>query len=310
MKVQTFAAIALVAALPALAGSKTFDKTKEFREEQKGYLNTKFNTYAQMYEEPKGTKCDWVFVAPEFDLAEVRNAGVTLHVASIAAHEGMGYWGGLWSNPILQSFQSSLGNLGIRATKSGTGMEGEGANSMPRSNQQAAMAKAMQDAYRQNPQAIEMMVDQRLAQTSALDQQIDKDLYEEDKKKVGVEEAIKLAKQRQEDRRTKVRNEILGIQPGTTAKPAPEAAAKPAAPEEQPGYQLVFYVTESKDNAGAAMWAGVATNSTTAEFILLKDGKPVLAGRHNSSSMGFGGGSGAKCGQCLSSAFTIVAKKS
>lgn len=309
MKVALRILTLAIVSLPLFAaGSKTFDKTKEFREEQKGYLNVKFNTYAQMFAEPKGTKCDWVFVAPEFNADEVRKAGVTLHVASIAAHEGYGFFAGLWGNPILQSFESSLGNFGLRATRSATSMNANSAEMTMMQNQSGAMAAGMREAYRQNPQAIEMMVDQKLAQTSALDQQVDKDMYEEDKKTMGVAEAAKVAKQRQEDRRTKVRNELLGITQAAPIQPAETPKPKTVAPEEQAGFQLVFYVTESKDNTGAAMWAGVATNTTTAEFILLKDGKPILAGRHNSASFGFGGGSGAKCGQALASAFGIKPK--
>ena len=81
---------------------------------------------------------------------------------------------------------------------------------------------------------------------------------------MGVAEAAKVAKQRQEDRRTKVRNELLGITQPAPAQPAEAPKPKTEGPEEQAGYQLVFYVTESKNNTGAAMWVGVASNTTTA----------------------------------------------
>ena len=67
----------------------------------------------------------------------------------------------------------------------------------------------------------------------------------------------------------------------------------------------VLYITESKVNTGAAMWAPFVpvTNRTTGEFVLLRDGKPVLAGRHN--AVGAYTGSAPNCGTALATAFEI-----
>jgi hypothetical protein len=51
------------------------------------------------------------------------------------------------------------------------------------------------------------------------------------------------------------------------------------------------------------MFFGVVTNTTTGELILLKDGKPLLAARHN--SVGAYSGSAPKCGNALATAFDI-----
>ena len=294
-----FSLLILVGAVSASAGDKSFADTREFKksETQKGYLLQKHEAYSKMKEEPKGTNCDWVAVDPSFDLADIRKEGLTMQVGAFAVTEG--YFGGLFSNPIVQSFEQSLGTKGVRVSRaSSTGAPAP----RPMPNQAMAMAQI----FRQNPQALEMMIDQRIAQDS-VGTQMQLDQYNEDKKTMTLEEAAKRAEARKAERRGKIRAELLGE--NVPAPAAPAEATKPKAPEENPGYFLVFYVAEANENSGG-FWSPVATNTTTAEFILFKDGRMVLAGRHNAASMGFGGGSGAKCGQALASALDIVVKKS
>lgn len=307
----TLIALPALIAAPAVAHGKSFKDTKEYRTEQKGYLNVKFDTYASMKEEPKGTDCDWGYVAPGFDLADVRKAGLTLTVASFAAHEDGGYFFGFYQNPIVDSFRQSLGTLGIAVqmgagsqSQAGTVMSAElNATAAIRARGDQAGQNAMATYYAQNPQMVEVMVNQEMQQ-DAVGNQIEKDKYEEDKKTMSVDEAATRAAARQEARKAKLRDQILGKNAAPAAAPVAAEAAKPTNPEDRPGYQLIFYVTESKNQD--SVWSPVATNSTTGEFILLKDGKPVLAARHNSASIGFGSGSGAKCGVALASAFNIV----
>ena len=129
------------------------------------------------------------------------------------------------------------------------------------------------------------------------------DRYNEDKKTVGVDEAARKA----EDREKKRVDDWKAKQGATTAAAA--EAARPKSPEEVKGYVCVLYITESKVNTGAAMFIPFVpvTNSTTGEFILLKDGKPILAGRHN--SVGAYSGSAPKCATALASAFDVKIKK-
>ena len=137
-----------------------------------------------------------------------------------------------------------------------------------------------------------------------MQQRIEMDRYEEDKKTLGVEEAAKRAEAREVKR-----VEDWKIAQTRSGSEAAEAT-KPKNPEDMKGFVCVLYITESKVNTGAAMWVPFVpvTNSTTGEFVLLRDGKAVLAGRHN--SVGAYTGSADKCGTSLGTAFDIkMAKK-
>ncbi|HQL49496.1 MAG TPA: hypothetical protein PLC09_12570 [Holophaga sp.] len=160
----------------------------------------------------------------------------------------------------------------------------------------------MRNALAANPAMLEQMVDGRImAESSGAGGQMELDTYNAEKEKLGVEEAQRLARERKEKRRAEIRAEILGQPKAAPVEaPAPQDSARPKRPEELPGYVLVCYVTEAKDNSGSAafFFSGVATNTTTAE-----DGKPVLAARHN--SVGAYTGSAPKCGAALATAFGI-----
>lgn len=313
----------------AFAATKTFKDTKEYRKEQHGYLNEKFDTYSKMIEEPKGTICDWVYVVQEYNLEELRGCNVTFFAAPVIQD---GALGSLFGNPIVSAFESNLQSIGLQLMRQdqqqGHSMDAYHAAMEARKRQyQADHDAAVANAFRTNPQVLEMTIDSRMAaQSQGVEGQMELDLYNQEKEKLGLEEAMKRATERKAKKRNAIRAEILGeipITPTTpttpalpatpavtevtpTSAPTPAEPSRPKRPEEFPGFVLVCYVTEAKSNDSAAFWTGIATNTTTAEFILLKDGKPVLAGRHNSASIGFGGGSGAKCGNALASAFRVI----
>lgn len=318
--------LALLPAPPALVAQQTppshaFSRSKDFSGAPKGDLLSRFGVYDRMVEGAKGCECDWVFADPAFDVEDLRKAGLTLTVAAFASHEDGGYrLGNLSENPVVGSFRQSIRAMGVQVT------EGEGSQSQEGTvlaNARAVAAaqhqggsvsgarnaewrqkEAMAMMYRQNPQVLELMVDQRLA-SDAAGTQAEADRYREERANLGAEEAAKRAEGRKAERRARTRAEFLGETPKApepTPAKAPKPPEPPKRPEDRPGYQLVAYVHESK--AKSNMFAIVATNTTTAEFLLLKDGKPLLAGRHNSVGVGMTSGSGAKCGRALASAFS------
>lgn len=283
----SIALLVVIPFVPAQAASKSFKETSDYRKEQKGYLNVKFDTYASMVSEPKGTDCDWVFVDPAFDLEDLRRSPVSFFPDSInRGQDWAGYWGlamGWYSNPLSSSFESSLNSKGIRLTR---------------------VVKSPQPAYPLNPYAAAMgfraapddtSERPRQQEQTELQKQIEKDRYEEEKKNLGFEEAARRAESREAARK----NDFA-------ARKAVEE--KPKNPEEMPGYVLVLYLTESKVNT-ASVWIPFVpvTNTTSGEFILLKDGKPILAGRHN--SVGAYSSSAPKCGEALATAFQLSAKR-
>jgi hypothetical protein len=274
-------------ASPCTAASKSFKETSDFRKEQKGYLNVKFDTYAHMLPEPKGTDCDWVFVDPSFNLDDLRKSTVSFFPDSIGRGGDWGtYWGlamGWYANPLSTSFEASLNTQGVRLSP---------------------VAKKDPASYPMNPYAAMMGArppqetptgGSKQPELSDLQKQIERDRYEEDKKNLGVEEAAKRAEAREAKRLS-----------DWSSKKAVEE--KPKNPEETPGYVLVLYLTESKVNTGTAWIPFVpVTNTTTGEFILMKDGKPVLAGRHN--SVGAYSSSAPKCGEALGTAFKVMVQR-
>lgn len=220
--------------------------------------------------------------------------------------------------PSTSTHQTSAGCVGSHQTLGLQLVRGNTNQGLqPQSNAHANLAKAQNDAVRNalaaNPAMLEQMVDGRImAESSGAGGQMELDTYNAEKEKLGVEEAQRLAKERKEKRRAEIRAEILGQPKAAPVEaPAPQDSARPKRPEELPGYVLVCYVTEAKDNSGSVSHIifGVAHNTTTAEFVLLKDGKPVLAARHNSASMGWGSRSGAKCGEALATAFRVEVPK-
>lgn len=276
-------ALPALVATPAPAGSRPFKDTSDYRKEQKGYLNVKFDTYARMFAEPKGTDCDWVFVDPSFGLEDVRRSTISYFPDSIGRGDDWStYWGsamGWYANPISSAFESSLGTQGIRLT--------------PISKKPSAQAPLHPYAMLLANQGVQVGGADRPKQPemTKLQEQMERDLYEEDKKSLGVQEAVKRA----EAREVKHREDAARSQAETD---------KPMNPEEMPGYVLVLYLTESKVNT-ATVWIPFApvTNTTTGEFVLLKDGKPVLAARHN--SVGAYTSSAPKCGEALATAFGV-----
>lgn len=289
------AALVLVAA-PAFC-AKTFDKTSEFKDAKtpKGYLNVKFGTYANMEVEPKGTDCDWVMVDTAlFDLEDLRKSEVAFFPNPIGLEHGGEASRAFWtSTPLAVSFEAALANQGVALKWVGK---------LPEPSQMDPYAAAVYGGYRTSAH------DRRIAnrapverpkcpELTGLQATMEADRYNEDKANLGVEVAI----QRAEEREAKRQADWAAAQ---------AEAEKPANPETVKGYALVLYLTGSSVNRGAAMWIPYmpVTNTTTAEFILLKDGKPVLAGRHN--SVGAYSASAPKCGQALASAFNIKVKKS
>lgn len=306
-----FVAIAILA-LPLMAGSKAFKDTSEYRDnkELKGYLNVKLDTYAQMFKEPKGTDCDWVMFDPNFNLDDLRKEPIAFFPDSISRNGGWdaAYWGmygGWYGNGLVTSFESALRTRGINLQRTANG--NGSASAAPMNPMQIAMANAYAMQGLQVPQTQQAAEKTKATEPPALtamQQRIEMDRYEEDKKALGVEEAAKKAEERE-----KKRVDDWKAKQGVASAEAAEAA-KPKNPEEMKGYVCVLYITESKVNTGAAMWVPFVpvTNSTTGEFILLKDGKPVLAGRHN--SVGAYTSSAPKCGNALASAFDVkIAKK-
>ena len=301
-------AIALLA-LPLCASGKVFKDTSDYRDakELKGYLNVKLDTYAHMVKEPKGTDCDWVMVDPSFDLADLQKSTVAFFPDSITRNGGWdaSYWGlygGWYGNGLTTSFESGLRTRGINLKR----QEAPGGAAAPMNPMQMAMAQAyaaqgLQVPGQQAPAKPNVATEPPAL--TAMQQQIELDRYNEDKKNLGVDEAAKRA----EEREAKRVSDWKATQNAATAEAA--EAARPKSPEEMKGYVCVLYITESKVHTGAAMWIPFVpvTNSTTGEFILLKDGKPVLAGRH--TSVGAYTGSAPKCGAALASAFDVKVDK-
>lgn len=284
-------ALALLAVVslgsPAFAASKAFSSTSDYKKdsEMKGYLNLKLKTYDSMFETPKGTDCDWVFKAPEFNLADLRSAGsVTYYAGGLSAsgsgnpYLDMALMQNFYGNGLATAFESAVMSLGIQTVKPNA-QKGDD----PSKADQAKLA------------TLKTKLD---ADLSGMDLEVEKALFDEDKAKVGVTEAVKLANARKEERTAKITAKIAELE-------AKIAATKPASanPEDQKSWVLVIYLMDSGMSAGS-YFSPVATNTTTAEFILLKDGKAMLAGRHCAVSAMFGSSTN-KCGQKLATAFNI-----
>jgi len=278
---------ALAFAMPAMAANKAFKNTSDYKKdsEMKGYLNLKFDTYSQMFESPKGTDCDWVFKGPDFDLADLRKSGVVYYAGNLAAGNSgnpaidLAMMGSIYGNNLATSFENTVMSMGIQVTK-------------PNAN------KTAEDPGKADQTKIATLKAKLDGDLTGMELEIEKAQFDDDKAKVGVSEAVKLAEARKVERTAKIQAKIDELE-------AKVAKTKPASanPEDQSGYVLVLYLMESGINAGS-YFSPVATNSTTAEFILLKNGKPVLAGRHCAVSAYFGN-STQKCGTKLASAFSI-----
>lgn len=283
----TFCCLALLLSLPLAAG-KPFAKTSDYSDPKvlKGYLNVKFDTYSNMYQWTKGTDCDWVFVDPSFKMDDLRGQNITLYPDAITRNGGFDptYWGmasNWYANGIVSTFESSLRTRGLSVTHpaalSATQMRAY-AMAATSSNQATPAAKPT------DPPAL-----------TALQQQIELDRYADDKAKFGLEEAVRRAEDREAKRKAEWKAQVEQA----------DEQLKPKNPEEAPGWNLVVYLTEANVHAGAAMWIPLlpVTNTTTGEFVLLRDGKPVLAGRH--CSVGAYTASGPKCGNALATAFDV-----
>ena len=155
---KTFATLTLaaLASMSLFAGQKVFKQTSEYRKEAHGYLNEKFDTYAQMCEEPKGTSCDWVFRDPAFDLENIRTTTVTYFAASTVQEGNLGF---LFGNPIVQSFESGLQGLGIQLVRA------DGSTAVAMNNDQVNHDRVMAqkqaiiaDNLKHNPSALESMI--------------------------------------------------------------------------------------------------------------------------------------------------------
>lgn len=292
--------------LPLLASGKVFKDTSEFRDpkELKGYLNVKLDTYAQMVKEPKGTDCDWVMFDPTFNLDDLRKEQVAFFPDSITRNSGWdaSYWGvfgGYYGNGLTTSFESALRSRGVNLHRPATA--NGSSTAAPMNAYQMAMANAYAMQGLQQPQMSQSADKAKNTEPPALttmQQRIEMDRYEEEKKTSGVEEAAKRAEER-EKKRVEDWRAKQGVVSAETAE-----AAKPKNPEDMKGFVCVLYITESKVNTGT-MWIPFVptTNTTTGEFILLRDGKPVLAGRHN--SVGAYTGSAPKCASALATAFDV-----
>lgn len=279
------ALIALAAVSPASAGSKPFKATSDYKKdsEPKGYLNLKFDTYATMYENPKGTDCDWVFKADNFNLEDIRKSGVTYYAGGLSTGTGNPYldlamMGAFYGNGLASTFENTLGGMGIQMTRPNAPKSGD-------DTLKADQAKLV---------SLKAKLDSDL---TGMDLEMEKATFDDEKGKLGVAEAVKAAQARAAARNAKIQAQITELE-------AKLAASKPASakPEDQKGYVLVLYLMDAGMAGGG--FSPVPTNSTTAEFCLLLDGKPVLAGRNTSVSMYFGN-STAKCAQKLASAFAI-----
>jgi hypothetical protein len=306
MKASILPLSIVLLSLPLLA-AKPFKDTSEYRDakELKGYLNVKLDTYARMYKEPKGTDCDWVMVDPTFNLDDLRKEPVTFFPDSISRNGGWdaSYWGmygGWYSNGLVTTFESALRTRGINLQRPAN--SGGAATTTPMNPYQMAIANAYGVQGMQPPQPQQAAEKPKATEPPALtplQQRIEMDRYDEDKKALGVEEAAKRAEAR-ETKRVQDWKTAQAIAGSEAAE-----AAKSKNPEDLKGFVCVLYITESKVNTGAAMWIPFVpvTNSTTGEFVLLHDGKPVLAGRHN--SVGAYTDSAPKCGNALATAFDI-----
>lgn len=310
-----FAVVALLCSPARATAPSSFADTAEYAREAKGQLNVKFSLYQKMVPTPKGTACDWVFRDPSFDLADLKQGSLALTVAQFAAHEGMSNdIAGLSQNPVVDTLRRALGSMGIKVTVPAGGMVAQDGTPMAQlatmsrgsaaPSQAPTMHSGLAMMLKANPAALDQMLAQRLA-ADATGNQIEKDRYEADKAKLGVEEAAKQAQGRQDSRKAAARAELLGEAP-VPAQVKPVPVAPELQPEQRPGYQLIVYVLADQGTHGALALTGLNNNSTTAEFLLLKDGKPVLAGRHRAAKVtliGSGNGSGTKCGDALATAF-------
>ena len=113
--------LAAALSIPLLASAKPYSTTSEFRDDKivKGYLNIKLGTYGKMFEEPKGTSCDWVFVDPSFKVEDIRKESVLLYPDSITRNGGWddSYWtmfAGLYGNGLVSSFESGVRTRGVQ----------------------------------------------------------------------------------------------------------------------------------------------------------------------------------------------------
>ncbi len=273
---------------PVVAGTKVFKESSDFTKdsEVKGYLNTKFDTYAKMYECPKGTDCDWVFRAEDFNLADLRTRGALYFAGGLAAGSSgnpyldYGVMQAFYGNGLAASFESTVMGMGVQLT---------------RPNAQ----KPADDPTRVDQGKVAGLKAKQEADLTGMDLEMEKALFGEDKAKVGVSAAVKNANLRKAERHATLQAQIDDLEKKLSAN-------KPASnnPEDQKGYVIVLYLMDSGMNTGSVIFSPIATNSTTAEFIILKDGKPVLAGRHSAVSTMWGSSSN-KCGQKLASAFNI-----
>ena len=295
----------LALAVPLFAAAKTFKDTSDYRDTKavKGYLNVKFDTYAHMLDSPKGTDCDWVMADPTFNLEEVRKQPVTFFPDSISRTGGWdaSYWGmysGFYGIGLASSFESAVRSMGINLLHASGGAQTAITPAQARANMMAAAygIPAPQAGAQAAPQTPDAPKD--APAMSEIQKQIEMDRYTEDKKNLGVEEAAKRAEEREAKRVSDWQAKAAAS--GAAAK----EAARPKSPEEMSGYVLVLYITESKVNTASVFIPFMpVTNTTTGEFILLRDGKPVLAGRHN--SVGAYTGSAPKCGNALATAFGV-----
>lgn len=292
------AALVLIAS-PGFSANKTFDQTSDFRDPKtpKGHLNVKLGTYARMQEEPKGTDCDWVMVASEdFDLEDLRKSEVAFFPNALGAEResAMGMSVMLGGTPLSDSFEAALSTQGIRLTRKGGARspEEDAFSALILSSEHASNAARRRHARLLQPEK------PKFPELTGLQLTMEMDRYNEDKAKLGIDAGIQRAEEREAKRRA--------------AWEAEQAEAlKASDPEAAKGYALVLYLIDASVNRGAAMWVPYApvTNSTTGEFVLLKDGKAVLAGRH--CSVGAYTASAPKCGRALASAFGIrIDKKS
>jgi hypothetical protein len=192
-----------------------------------------------MVAKPQGTDCDWVFVDPAFSLDDLKGAGLALTVAEFAAHQGMSNdIAALTQNPIVDTLRQCLGSQGIRVkvpaglpAQNGTPMAQMAAMAKNGAPQGQAPNKQMGLAFmlRSNPGALDQMVAQRMA-TDTTGNQIEKDRYEDDKAKLGVEKAAKRAQMRQEERKSAFRADLLGealVPKGEAPKPVEPAPEVP-----------------------------------------------------------------------------------
>lgn len=247
-----------------------------------------------MSEEPKGTKCDWVFSSLDFNLEDLRREGLTYRIGAFGTHEGV-FWFDYGASAVASAFFNDLMGLGIKLKAAeGAPTDSPIAAGGPMASFQRSQETQSQQLSR-DPAALNIEANRQLNQ-DLIWQKLEEKRVDSDLKTMGPDQAEKRHDARADARRDEIKKQLVGT----------EAAVSEVGPEAAPGYQLVFYTLESKDNMGAAIFTGLPTNGSTAEFVLLKDGKPLLAGRHNAQSIGYGGNSGPKCGRALATAFNVA----